>query len=229
MPEFTPLRVLIVDDEPLITIFIKRIVAEAGHHVADICYDSDHALRALKECKPDLIFMDINIRGSLDGISVVKKAGPLEAMLYYISAYSSDAIIKEALGTRPYSYLFKPIKEVEIITALELCRMRRQAPRREVQRRIRLADALYFDLQRGVLEFEAVPVVLTRTEQKLIRAFVENSNILLSYAYLREAVWDQKSIADSTLRDHVSKLRQKFPQLNIHTSFGEGYKLIVTP
>jgi len=228
MPEFTPLRVLIVDDEPLITIFIKRIVAAAGHHIADICYDSDHALRAIKGCRPDLIFMDINIKGSLDGISVVKKAGPIEAMLYYISAYSSDEIIEEALGTHPYNYLFKPIKEVEVKTALELCRMRLLAPTTEAQHRIRLADALYFDLHLGVLEFEASPVALTRTEQKLIRVFAENINILLSYEYLREAVWEQKSIADSTLRDHVSKLRQKFPQLNIYTNFGEGYKLIVT-
>ncbi len=228
MPEVTPLRVLIVDDEPLITIFIKRIVMETGDQIADICYDSDHALRAIKESKPDLIFMDINIKGNLDGISVIKKAAPLEAMLYYISAYSSDDIVKEALGTQPYNYLFKPIKEVEVKTALELCRMKMHVPKTKTPNRIRLSDVLYFDKNHCVLECEGVPVALTRTEQKLIKTFAENINILLSYEYLREAVWERKNIANSTLRDHVSRLRQKFPQLNIYTSFGEGYRLIVT-
>lgn len=227
MPENRPMRVLIVDDEPLITIFIKRIVIEAGDQIADVCYDSDHALRSIKESKPDLIFMDINIKGSLDGISVIKKAAPVKAMLYYISAYNSDEIIAEALSTQPYNYLFKPIKEVEVKTALELCRMKLRAPKTETTERIRLADALYFDRNLALLECEGLSVALTRTEQKLLRAFADNINILLSYEYLREAVWDQKSIADSTLRDHVSKLRQKFPQLNIYTSFGEGYRLIV--
>ena len=226
MPDPKPLRVLVVDDEPLITIFIKRIVQEAGDQIIALCYDSDHALRTIKETQPDLIFMDINIKGSLDGISVIKKAAPFDAVVYYISAYTSDDIIEEALSTNPYNYLFKPIKEVEIKMALELCRRNRQAPSVRADHLLRLADDLYFDLQMLVLEQNGSPVVLTRTEQKLITLFAANVNNLLPYNVIRETVWQEKNIAESTIRDQVSRLRQKCPQLNIQTNFGIGYRLI---
>lgn len=226
MSDQKPLRILIVDDEPLVTIFIKHIVLEAGDIVIDLCYDSDHALRAIRETQPDLIFMDINIKGSLDGISIIRKVAPADAVVYYISAYTSEEIITEALSTDPYNYLFKPIKEVEIKMALELCRKKRQEPETRSSHLVRLADNLYFDLQLLVLEQDGYPVTLTRTEQKLIALFADNINNLLSYSVIRKKVWKEKEIADSTIRDQISRLRQKCPQLNIHTDFGIGYRLI---
>jgi DNA-binding response OmpR family regulator len=226
MPDHKPLRVLIVDDEPLITIFIKRIVQEAGDRVLELCYDCDHALRAIKETQPDLIFMDINIKGHLDGISVIKRAAPGDAVVYYISAYTSDAIVEEALSTDPYNYLFKPIKEVEIKTALELCRRKKNPCIEKAAHHVKLADDLFFDMQQHMLLQNGSPVVLTKTEQKLMALFAGNLNIVLTYETLREGVWGGKSVANSTMRDTISKLRLKCPEINIYTYYGVGYRLI---
>ena len=58
-----PLKVLIVDDEPLVTVFLQEVVRDFGAEILAICHDSSAALEAIKTGRPDLIFMDINIKG----------------------------------------------------------------------------------------------------------------------------------------------------------------------
>lgn len=226
MPKNSRLKVLIVDDEPLVTIFIKRIVKEAGDE-ATVCYDGESALKAIEELQPDLIFMDINIKGPLDGISVIRKAADRRAVVYYVSAYTGEEIVDEALSTNPYSYLFKPVREEEIKAALTLCRKQKNRSAKKPSNLIALAKTLFYDTQKGELISEGKPVALTAAENRLMAFCAKNANQLFTCDMIKEAIWDDKTVADSTLRDLISRLRQKAPQLNIQNNFGQGYVLRV--
>jgi len=221
-----PLTVLIVDDEPLVSLFIKRILKESDENVLPICYDGASALEAIRTENPDLIFMDINIRGPMDGISVIRTAGQIKGTVYYISAYNSEEIISDALSTDPYNYLVKPIKEQEIRIAVTLARKKRNRPPIETdQNSVRIDPELYYDLLNHLLLQKGAPVSLTTKEGSLINLFARNLNIVLDTDTIKEAVWGEREVADSTLRDLISNLRQKIPQLIIETRFGQGYML----
>gem|GEM_PF-1225702 len=223
------LSVLIIDDEPLITMFIKDIVLEMQESVIAICHDSDCAIRYLKDSKPNVVFMDINIQGSQDGISLVKKyVHPCDTMVFYISAYDNDKVIQEALETKPYNYLVKPVSEEDIKIALTLAKnnfMARISSATIEDNVITLSDGLSYDkLQKRLLR-QQNEIKLSRIEEQILDVFITNPNINLSFDTLQDEVWKDKEIAHSTLRDAISKLRKRVPDLPIVTNFGRGYIL----
>jgi len=226
MTEDKRLNVLIVDDEPLITIFIKRIVLEMGENLLGICYDSTSAIETIQTTQPDIIFMDINIKGPLDGISVIKKtAAYTNAAIVYVSAYTDSAILEEALATHPANYLIKPIKEEDIIIAMKLAKGNSHNTVSISSERLQLSQHLYYDFSVKELFMDGVPPSLTSIEKKLVDLFVRNININMSIDDIKDTVWKDKEISNTTLRDSISRLRKKLPQFNLKTNFGRGYIL----
>ena len=221
------LKVLIVDDEPMITLFLKEVIEDAGDYAVDICHDSDTALWAIKHNRPDLIFMDINIKGPLDGISVIRTAGAHNAVVYYMSAYNGKEIIDDALSTNPYFYLVKPIKEHDVHIALSLAKRAKNPIAPNMDRQVFLAPETYYDIDRNEVLQNGNIITLTLTEKRLIGLFSQNMNQILSPERIKETLWEDKELADSTLRNFISALRQKLPHVQIQNRFGQGYMLTV--
>jgi len=220
---------LIVDDELLVAIFIKRVLLKRGITVLDIVYDGEKALHAIHLYKPDVIFMDINIKGALDGISVIRKAAvPKETSVFYISAYNSLEIIEEAMQTNPRNYLIKPICEEDIVIALGIVKnsMQENMQKKKSKHSIILGDRLMYDITSQQLFLNNKKIALSHNESKILNLLVANINQRVSYEAIKEIVWKGREIADSTLRDAVSTLRQKAPILNVENCYGEGYKLL---
>ncbi|MEN8146416.1 MAG: response regulator [Campylobacterota bacterium] len=226
MSDIKKLNVLIVDDEPLITIFIKRIVLEMGENLLGICYDSTSAIEQIQSTKPDLIFMDINIKGPLDGISVIKKSNIApDTAIVYVSAYTESDILEEALSTHPANYLIKPIKEEDVVIALKLAKNRSRHVVATVPKKLYLAPTFYYDFMLQELFLDGIPPPLSSIEKKLVDLFMANVNINISLEEIKESVWQNKKISNTTLRDSISRLRRKLPQFNLKTNFGRGYIL----
>lgn len=220
------LNVLIVEDEPLISIFIKRIVLDMGENMIGICYNSEDAIEMIKSKKPDLIFMDINIQGSLDGISVIRKVPmPHNPTIFFVSAYSDSDTINDALSTNPYNYLIKPISGEDIKIAITLARQNQKKILTEEKKYIVLNDEIYYDLVKKELFINEKSIILSTIDNKIISMFINNINTTLSLDEIKVKVWGEKKISPTTIRDAISKLRKKIPKLNIETNFGRGYIL----
>ena len=220
------LNIIIVEDEPLSAMFIERVVIQMGHKVVGIYEDSDNAFLAIKQNKPDIIFMDINIYGSLDGIDLTKNlALGSETEVLYISSYSDSEIIDKALLTNPSNYLIKPIKEEELKIALTLIKKRRNTLTQKDDSRIFLLNELYYDLDTHELYEIGHPFSLSLIEKKLIDLFIKNRNTTVSVEQIEQSVWESKPVANSTIRDAISLLRKKIPDLPLKTNFGRGYTL----
>jgi len=223
------LSVLIVDDEPLITLFIKDIVLDMQEQVMGVCHDSDCAIKYLKESTPNVVFMDINIQGAQDGITLAKQyVHPSDTMVFYISAYDNDEVIQEALETKPYNYLVKPVNEEDIKIALTLAKnnfMTRISSATIEDNVIVLSDGLSYDKLHKRLFYQQNEIKLSRIEEQILDVFITNPNINLSFDTLQDKVWKDKEIAHSTVRDVISKLRKRIPDLPIVTNFGRGYIL----
>ncbi|WP_072680845.1 response regulator [Arcobacter sp. LA11] len=226
------LRILIVDDEPLITMFIKRVIENMGHIVVGICKDGESALSTINKEKPNIVFMDINIKGPLDGISVIKKNSNQDLSVIYVSSYSEQDILDEALSTNPTNYLIKPIKEEDVKIAITLAKQKFQKqnykPKKNIEKKhLIFSEELYYDYDLKELFLKKTPVALSMTEKKMLDIFIRNKNINLSIDMIRDDTWKDKKVSDSTIRDHISNLRKKNPLLPIQTNFGRGYTLVV--
>jgi DNA-binding response OmpR family regulator len=218
------LNVLIVEDEALTRVFLKRLVLSYGHNVVAVPSEGKEALKIIKENDIDLIFMDINIKGSIDGITVVKqmqtKSNPI---IYFISAYSDKDTISEALSTHAYHYIIKPIKESDINIAFTVTQ--NLLPSVKDTFTVKLASTLIYDKQTKELYDTQNSIQLTRLEKLLIDLFASNLNINISYEMMLHYVWEGKEVSSSTIRSTLSSLRKKLPSLPITTNVGRGYIL----
>jgi two-component system cell cycle sensor histidine kinase/response regulator CckA len=105
-------RVLVVEDQALIGLDLERRLIRAGYDVVGIADNFDDAVELFKETLPDLVLMDIFIRGSIDGIETARAIGKIsDVPVVFLTAYADDDTVRRAAETSPYGYLLKPFDE----------------------------------------------------------------------------------------------------------------------
>lgn len=114
------MKVLIVDDESLIRMDLRDQLESAGYEVLGEGRNGVEALRLAMELKPDLILMDVKMP-ELDGIEAarqIRHKQPCPVVL--LTAYSQADLVKKAGESGVYGYLIKPVREEQLIPALEM-------------------------------------------------------------------------------------------------------------
>lgn len=112
-------RILIVEDDATIAQDIAFNLEDNGFVIADIVYNSEKALDALRRLSIDLVLLDIHIKGSRNGIEVAKIINEKYKLPFvYLTSYSDPDTVREAVSTYPYGYLVKPFKENDLAPAL---------------------------------------------------------------------------------------------------------------
>jgi two-component system LytT family response regulator len=117
-----PLRVLIVDDEPLARELLRHLLAGLGVAVVGECPDGLQAIEAIRNLSPDLVFLDIEMPG-LDGFEVVEAIGP-EAMppVVFVTAHEQHAL--RAFQVHALDYVLKPIAAARFAESFRVVRAR---------------------------------------------------------------------------------------------------------
>ena len=114
-------RILVVEDESIMAMLIKRKLQNWGYNIVGWVDTGEDAVSKAKETKPDLILMDIVIKGSMDGIEAAQQIrDTLDIPIIYLTAYSDDEVLKRAKETEPYGYLIKPFREGEVHANIEM-------------------------------------------------------------------------------------------------------------
>ncbi len=143
-----PSRILVVEDEGIIALNLREQLLSLGYDVPPAVASGEQALRHIDASPPDLILMDINLKGTLDGIATATRIpAALGIPLIYLTAYSSDATLSRAAATNPYGYLLKPFSARELHAMIQVslarCRTdRATANDMELRLRTRKMDAL---------------------------------------------------------------------------------------
>lgn len=115
------IKVLIVEDEALIAEDIAANLRNINFEVVGIAYSSEKALDMLSRRHPDAVLLDINIRGSMDGIQLAEIINDKYKLPFvYLTSYSDKATIERAKVTMPYGYIVKPFDERDLLTSLEM-------------------------------------------------------------------------------------------------------------
>ena len=121
-PTVEKIRILIVEDESILALNIQKLLVGLGYEVCGIAGAGDRAVELAKQHKPDLILMDIHLRGVKDGIQVAEQIHKfLEVPVVYTTAYSDDETIQRAKKTNPSAFLLKPFEIKDLQVTIELC------------------------------------------------------------------------------------------------------------
>ncbi len=114
-------RILVVEDERLIAEDIKRTLGYLNYDVLDTVSSGEEAVEKSQALKPDLILMDIMLEGKMTGIQAAEKIHILsQTPIIFLTAYSQDKTIQEAIVAEPYGYILKPFEERELHATIEM-------------------------------------------------------------------------------------------------------------
>lgn len=114
-------KIMIVEDESIVAMEIKSRLKSFGHFVCAVVSSGEAALEKLQEILPDLVLMDIVLKGDMDGIETAEQIrNNYDIPVVYLTAYADDATLDRAEITGPFGYIVKPFKEIELRTNIEI-------------------------------------------------------------------------------------------------------------
>ena len=114
-------KVMIVEDERIVAEDIRRSLQNLGYGISSIVSSGEKAIDEAKEKSPDLVLMDIVLKGKMDGIEAASQIRScFNIPVVYLTAYSDDIILERAKITEPFGYILKPFNERELQINIEI-------------------------------------------------------------------------------------------------------------
>ena len=135
-------RILLVEDEMIVAMDVQERLEAMGYIVSAHAVTGMEAIQAASETKPNLILMDVKIRGEIDGIQTAAKIRETcDIPVIYVTAFADEATISRARVTEAYGYLIKPFEDRDLRSAIEMALYKHRIERklRESEERYALA------------------------------------------------------------------------------------------
>ena len=121
-----PLKIVIADNESIIRMDLRELLEEAGHEVVGEAIDGYHAVELTRKYQPDLVIMDIKMP-DMDGIAASKIISDEKlAPVLLLTAFSQPEIVERAKESGVLAYLVKPVRENNLVPAMEIALSRFQ-------------------------------------------------------------------------------------------------------
>jgi len=119
-------KVLIVEDQFVEANDLQLMLKKAGYDVCGIARSVTIAQEMIKKERPDLVLLDIFLKGKETGIDLAKQLGKENIAFVYLSANSNEEVLNAAKATEPYGFLVKPFREKDLLIMLEIARYRHE-------------------------------------------------------------------------------------------------------
>jgi len=116
-------KILLVEDDPSYAIELQMIVDELGYEVLATVDNAEDVFKVLQKEKPDLILMDIQIKGTVTGIDIAKQIEEDNINVIFITSYNDKAKFVEANATKHFGYIVKPFNPLTLESAIEVALM----------------------------------------------------------------------------------------------------------
>ncbi|MGC9516076.1 MAG: methanogen output domain 1-containing protein [Methanomicrobiales archaeon] len=215
-------KILVVEDESIVAMGIKHKLENLGYQVVDTVLSGEDAVKRAKETQPDLILMDIVLKGEMDGIDAsneIKKRYDIPVI--YLTAYSDEEMLERARVTEPYGYILKPFKKSELNANIKMALYKHQSEKkqREIIKNNLLAD--FYDFILG-----AMPTSTTETDKdmremlkKIFEQRIDDDLQDQFYERLELLDLDEDSDISELLSAYVSWITDLFSEFGIKTKF----------
>lgn len=205
-------NVLVVEDENIVSKDIQYSLKKLGYNVVGASATGEKAIEMATELKPDIILMDIMLKGKLTGIEAAEEImSTLNIPVIFLTAYADEGTLAKAKTTEPYGYIIKPFKEIDIHTSIEMALYKHKKVT-EVKRE---RDLLYSLVENR----DSDGFIFVKSNSRLVK--LKTSDI-----YFVEALKDYVVInalnSRYTIHSTMKDIEKKLPQdefLRVHRSF----------
>lgn len=216
-----PASILLVEDEGLVAHDLEETLTRLGYRVSGIASEGAQAVSMAEQLKPQLVVMDVGLRGEIDGIQAARLIQERASVpVIFLTGHSDPATLQRAVTTGPLGYIVKPFQEIELRAAIEVAihkhradtamREREEALRRnaELLENLSLVDELtQLKNRRGFFELAEQALKVARREHHSMALFFMDLNGLkqindgLGHLYGDQALRDAAQIIKETFRD----------------------------
>jgi PAS domain S-box-containing protein len=123
-------HILVVEDEPIVAKDIQHSLQQLGYRVPATVASGEDALRKAVDAKPDLVLMDIVLKGSMDGVQTAQWIQRrMDVPVVYLTAFADEETLERVKTTSPAGYVLKPYQPTELRTTVELALHRAESDR----------------------------------------------------------------------------------------------------
>lgn len=145
-------RILVVEDEGIVARDLQRTLQAFGYEVPEICSTGESAILAAERLQPDVVLMDIQLAGNMNGTEAAKTlVSKHDCAVIFLTAYADQTTLHAAGASLPYGYLVKPYEETSLRAAVATAIGRLKADRSRDGRHRRVLDGL----DQGIMLAEA--------------------------------------------------------------------------
>ena len=133
-------QILVVEDDNIVVLELRDRLQSLGYAVSAVASFGEEAIEKAAETRPDLILMDIRLKGDIDGIEAAEEIrARSDIPVVYLTAYADEDTLQRAKVTEPYGYIIKPFEERELHIAIEVALYKHKAEEalRESEKRFR--------------------------------------------------------------------------------------------
>jgi DNA-binding LytR/AlgR family response regulator len=186
------IQLLIVEDDMIIAAKISMQLTNLGYEVTGIVPRGEEAIRHVKENLPDIVLLDINLKGALDGIETAQAIHKFaDVPIIYITANTDEATFNRAKSTRPHAFISKPIKNLDLQRAIELTISRIEetsVPKHEIEIEtehsdnapVILSDRIFVKYKEKMVKVFLSEILYIEAERNYCRVYTKNKEYLLS-------------------------------------------------
>ena len=171
-------RILIVEDERITAEDLAEVLRDLGYQVSAVVSSGEEAIREAEDNRPDLVLMDIRIKGEMDGTETARILRErFDVPVVYLTAHADRDTLERAKHSRPLGYIVKPFHEAELHASVEMALYKHWHDLRSRGREQHVADVLSA-LLLGVTSVDQTEAVRTmnRAAEDLTGWSVEEAN-----------------------------------------------------
>jgi len=206
------MNILVVEDESIVAKDIQVCLRKLGYEVIGICSSGEAAVEKALEERPDLIMMDIMLKGEMSGIqaaAAIRKEHDIPVI--FLTAYTDRDTVDKAKETEPYGYIIKPFKEIDIQTAIEIALYKHSK-----EKVIKQERDFYYSL---VEKQDSNDMIFVKANQRLVKIKYEDIYFIEALKdYVVINTLERRYTIHSTMKD----IEQKMPKkqfVRVHRSF----------
>ena len=206
------MNILVVEDESIVAKDIQVCLRKLGYDVVGNVSSGEEAVLKAEEFDLDLVMMDIMLKGEMSGIEaadIIRKKKSIPVI--FLTAYTDRNTVDKAKETEPYGYIIKPIKEIDIQTAIEIALYKHG---REME--VKKERDMYYSM---VEKQDSADMMFVKANQRLVK--IKYSDIYFIEAlkdYVVINTLERRYTIHSTMKDIESKMPEK-DFIRVHRSF----------
>lgn len=198
-------KILIVEDEMTIAANISLQLKTLGYDITGIIPHPEEVLLHVKSNLPDLILLDINLKGDVDGIDIaISLQKEYKIPIIYLTANSDASHFNRAKATNPYAFLSKPFKKLDLQRAIELTIQRieeEKHPEANIEVPFVLSDCIFVRSHEKMVKVAIQDILYIEAERNYCKIHAKDKQHLL-VATMKEL--EEKITAPCFLRIHRS-------------------------